>query len=423
MPGPTGRLLGNAKIHAGCNMIKFRCTGCQKKIGVPEKFAGKRVKCPSCGTALTVPEPEPVLAEPPSGGLNPMELDESALDDLMPKASDPVVAQPEPTAKPRVAPGGGQTCPSCGAICSSQAVLCIQCGTSLVNGQGKKLKTKIKSGVTVDDEATGAQGKPFWMAALAALGVALTCGIMWAVYRRFFDWEIGFMAWGVGLATGGMASVLYRRGGLMMGMTCAVLALSGIFFARGLISVWSYPAFFASQDDKRIEAAIQEDYLNDWHFYMYENAVQWDLHRQGKLSDQEKQYTDFGFMISFAEVGEMWEESMQELENLEQQAELNATERPKTEAELEAEWQAELKAMDDFNIRVQDTWASMDDAARRSMLADYDQVYSQKLTGSGFFTVGVFIAESFLSLMSWIFMILAMITAFGVARRPMADDS
>ena len=39
-------------------MIKFRCSHCDKKIGVPDKYAGKRVKCPQCAQGVSVPEPE-----------------------------------------------------------------------------------------------------------------------------------------------------------------------------------------------------------------------------------------------------------------------------------------------------------------------------------------------------------------------------
>ena len=37
-------------------VIKFRCDKCDKKVGVPYDYAGKRVKCPRCVSALRVPE-------------------------------------------------------------------------------------------------------------------------------------------------------------------------------------------------------------------------------------------------------------------------------------------------------------------------------------------------------------------------------
>jgi DNA-directed RNA polymerase subunit RPC12/RpoP len=38
-------------------MIKFQCSNCNHKLGVEEKYAGKRVRCPKCRTAIRVPEP------------------------------------------------------------------------------------------------------------------------------------------------------------------------------------------------------------------------------------------------------------------------------------------------------------------------------------------------------------------------------
>ena len=46
-------------------MIKFRCSSCNQKIGVPEKYAGKNVKCPKCqcdNLAPTIEIMDPVLS-------------------------------------------------------------------------------------------------------------------------------------------------------------------------------------------------------------------------------------------------------------------------------------------------------------------------------------------------------------------------
>jgi len=40
-------------------MIKFHCSVCNKKLGVPDSYAGKRVKCPQCGSAIEVAQPKP----------------------------------------------------------------------------------------------------------------------------------------------------------------------------------------------------------------------------------------------------------------------------------------------------------------------------------------------------------------------------
>ncbi|MCY2989070.1 MAG: YIP1 family protein [Planctomycetota bacterium] len=53
--------------------IEFRCSGCSKLLRTPDEAAGKRAKCPACGTILdvpvaTLPEPTPDAAGPEGGG-------------------------------------------------------------------------------------------------------------------------------------------------------------------------------------------------------------------------------------------------------------------------------------------------------------------------------------------------------------------
>ncbi len=45
-------------------MIKFRCPHCDQKLGVPDEYAGRRVRCSRCEEPSKVPQPEmPVLEE------------------------------------------------------------------------------------------------------------------------------------------------------------------------------------------------------------------------------------------------------------------------------------------------------------------------------------------------------------------------
>ena len=49
-------------------MLKIHCVSCNKSMSVPEKYAGRQGKCPSCGTVNTIPPinkgplPEPASA-------------------------------------------------------------------------------------------------------------------------------------------------------------------------------------------------------------------------------------------------------------------------------------------------------------------------------------------------------------------------
>lgn len=39
-------------------MIKFKCTQCAQEYRVSDDYAGKKVRCKSCSTVNTIPEPE-----------------------------------------------------------------------------------------------------------------------------------------------------------------------------------------------------------------------------------------------------------------------------------------------------------------------------------------------------------------------------
>lgn len=46
-------------------MIKFRCSHCKQKLGVPDEYAGRRVKCNKCGQPATVTHPVVLEEVPP----------------------------------------------------------------------------------------------------------------------------------------------------------------------------------------------------------------------------------------------------------------------------------------------------------------------------------------------------------------------
>ena len=46
-------------------MIKFRCPNCQQKLGVPDKYAGRRVRCNKCSQPCAVPQPAVEVQTPP----------------------------------------------------------------------------------------------------------------------------------------------------------------------------------------------------------------------------------------------------------------------------------------------------------------------------------------------------------------------
>jgi phage FluMu protein Com len=50
--------------------VEFRCSSCNKKLKVKDELAGKKIKCPGCGSPTAVPEPK---AQEPNPDLNTTE--------------------------------------------------------------------------------------------------------------------------------------------------------------------------------------------------------------------------------------------------------------------------------------------------------------------------------------------------------------
>jgi hypothetical protein len=72
--------------------IEFRCPGCNRLLRVGEGVAGKRAKCPECGTVLIVPSPPPPPPPVPRG-LDPPTSEAVAAADYVP-ANEQAVAVP-----------------------------------------------------------------------------------------------------------------------------------------------------------------------------------------------------------------------------------------------------------------------------------------------------------------------------------------
>jgi len=135
--------------------IKFKCTSCEKKIGVRAEYAGKKVRCPGCKTAMRVPSPRPKRSatgtpitarssssssELSGSGMSLADLaamEERAQGEIK-ELSAKAASQPS---SQRVA--GGKECPSCEASIKPDAVICVHCGHNF--DSGKKLKTKKDS--------------------------------------------------------------------------------------------------------------------------------------------------------------------------------------------------------------------------------------------------------------------------------------
>jgi hypothetical protein len=120
------------------------CGGCGKRLKVRPEWAGKKVKCPACGTMTVVRAgareaalraadparpgpPRPSEEVPTVGPIDLLPLEPAA------EAREPPAPAPAP------AKGGDDSCPECGAAMARDAVICLDCGFN--RKTGKQLKT------------------------------------------------------------------------------------------------------------------------------------------------------------------------------------------------------------------------------------------------------------------------------------------
>ena len=75
--------------------IEVQCGQCGRKISAPDKFAGKRVKCPKCSATIVV-EAVAKTEEAAAGGKK----------EAVPAGKKE--AEPKPAVQPLVGPGGGR---------------------------------------------------------------------------------------------------------------------------------------------------------------------------------------------------------------------------------------------------------------------------------------------------------------------------
>jgi predicted RNA-binding Zn-ribbon protein involved in translation (DUF1610 family) len=141
--------------------IRFRCTTCGKELKTAPEHAGKRVKCPSCGNVINVPEevldaeavppPTPADAADPGYGLAPSE--------------------PAPPADDRI------PCPACGEMIKANAVKCRFCGE--IFDETLRRAEKKRSGGE-DANLTGGE----WVLAILCSGIGCIMGLVWMIQGK-----------------------------------------------------------------------------------------------------------------------------------------------------------------------------------------------------------------------------------------------
>lgn len=225
-------------------------------MGVKAKWGGRRVKCPKCGDGCQVPAPasgEPFDHVESKGlsragdasqhasaasrqsldALSALDAPASAAPVRLAKAAAVVAAPPAAAATSPPPSAGGRHCPKCGKAIGANAVLCIHCGMHL------------KSGLSANTVMRSRKAGKVGVALLASAGGALLGGGTWATIGIVTGYEVGYVAWLVGILAGLGVTLTTDRRGVGLGLAAASLALAGLFIGK---FAWAYHAVSGALD-------------------------------------------------------------------------------------------------------------------------------------------------------------------------------
>ncbi len=225
--------------------ITVRCD-CGAKLKVKSVAVGRKVKCPKCEQVFVVsqpeprPEPEPIAVAPPeddpfSGGL---------LDEL---ASQEQAAQS--TTDPNKRPDVATPCPSCGQQRATGAVVCIACGYNSATGKKSRAASAKKAAAAASAKRVFSAVGPFATGCIVASIGATVGAVIWAVIAVQSGYEIGYIAWGIGVLTGFGMLMGFGEADHRAGIVAALIAVVAIVGAKVMVFGYlTYPQLVEARD-------------------------------------------------------------------------------------------------------------------------------------------------------------------------------
>ena len=145
--------------------IKVTCGGCGATLSTPDSSAGKRAKCPKCGSIIEIPS-----ADDGDDALDPLA---SPLDGL---------SESEMTSG-EVQQDDRKPCPACGEMIMRGAMKCRFCGEIFDPTLKEQEKKKRRKSVAVADEDEDLSAGE-WVLAILCSGIGCILGIVWMIQGK-----------------------------------------------------------------------------------------------------------------------------------------------------------------------------------------------------------------------------------------------
>lgn len=204
-------------------MIKFRCGHCNQKLGVPDDWAGKRIRCNRCKESCEVPHPQielqSVSQSAPASPATNLSMPEGELD------------------------GGGL----------SSDLLSLDAGTTLPREERHapiRPKAKVpvpEYRISRDDEEQGPSRTMAMAKGLGkipvSIGLAFACAIgvaaVWGGVAVATGFSFNYFAIGVACAAAWGLVVLQEDRNIGLGLLGAFIGLVGIFCGKYFVAKWA----------------------------------------------------------------------------------------------------------------------------------------------------------------------------------------
>ena len=223
---PTARKQTDSVLAISEEPLRFACDACSARLKAPPTAVGKRIKCSKCGSIMRVPDPdapkEPIV-------------EDDNFEDLM--GGDALLSELAASeSSGSVVEGAGPVCPSCATQLQRGVIMCTECGYNLSTG------TRAPA-VAMETESSTKNGRgfsfgislgwhPFMTGTLLSIGGAIIGAIVWFLIAYNFQYEFGYIAWGLGAMAGGGMAVGYRDANPFAGLVAAIVAFFGIILAK-----------------------------------------------------------------------------------------------------------------------------------------------------------------------------------------------
>jgi len=115
--------------------MKLHCPRCEKKLSIPDKFAGKAIRCPACNRAFNVPKPQAALSGPGGPAVDLENLAALERGSSQMAEEELAGAQLGSSQVKAKAKKGERTCPQCNKITPVPdiyaEILCSHCWTPI----------------------------------------------------------------------------------------------------------------------------------------------------------------------------------------------------------------------------------------------------------------------------------------------------